>query len=173
MKNWFWWLVGAAILIAILDSKSDRAPIATQSATQANEYPRTMPSTSSQSSTYPVGYGAQNSYASAPDVGAETNPNAYPDPSYRHPQSASRVGSSTFYSDGTTAQRIGDATFYSDGTTAQRIGDSTFYSDGTTAQQIGDSTFYSDGTTAQRIGDATFNSDGTTCQTIGDSTFCN
>lgn len=88
-------------------------------------------------------------------------------------RSATRIGDSYFFEDGTTATRIGDSTFYSDGTTATRVGDTTFFSDSTMATRVGDHTFYSDGTTATRIGDHTFLSNGTTCTTIGESTFCN
>ena len=173
MKNWFLWLVGAAIVIALLDNKSNNAPSQTRSTAQTYQPTSESREGPPQLSAYPVESGVNSGYSIPPYEESEPAQGSHPDPSYRHPQSSNRIGNATFYTDGTTAQRIGDATFYSDGTTAQRIGDSTFYSDGTTAQRIGDATFYSDGTTAQRIGDATFYSDGTTCQTIGDSTFCN
>ena len=172
MKNWFLWLVGAAIVISAISKGSNDEPQPRRHSNQSYEAPADIAAARASPQLASEMLVEQSSSDYATDEEGESEI-AYSDQPYRRPQSANHIGGTTFYSDGTTAQRIGDATFYSDGTTAQRIGDSTFYSDGTTAQRIGDATFYSDGTTAQKIGDATFFSDGTTCQTIGDSTFCN
>ena len=57
-----------------------------------------------------------------------------------------------------------------------KIGNTTFGSDGTTYNRIGNTTYGSDGTTSNRIGNTQFingPNGTTTCNKIGNTTYCN
>lgn len=78
-----------------------------------------------------------------------------------------------------TATKIGGTTYYSDGTTATRIGGTTYFSDGTTASSIGGTTYFSNPNgfngTANTIGGTTYfngsNGFNATANTIGGTTY--
>lgn len=72
----------------------------------------------------------------------------------------------------TTATQVGDTTYFSDGTRADRVGNTLYFSDGRRADQVGDTTYFSDGSRADRVGNVLYRSDGTTCTQVGERTEC-
>jgi hypothetical protein len=84
-----------------------------------------------------------------------------------------KIGGTTFGSDGSTQTKIGNTTFGNSGSTATKIGNTTFGSSGSAYTKIGNTTFGNDGSTATKIGNTTFGNDGSTATKIGGSTFIN
>ena len=57
-------------------------------------------------------------------------------------------------------------------TTATQIGDTTYFSDGTRADRVGNTLYFSDGSRADQVGNVLYRSDGTTCTQVGERTEC-
>ncbi|MCX6719831.1 MAG: hypothetical protein NTV36_01875 [Candidatus Staskawiczbacteria bacterium] len=87
--------------------------------------------------------------------------------------SCTKIGNSTYCSDGTTYNQIGNTLYGSNGSTYNRIGNTTYGSGGSSCTKIGSSTYCSDGTTYNQIGNSLYGSDGSSYNKIGSTIYGN
>jgi len=85
--------------------------------------------------------------------------------------SCSKIGSSTYCSDGTSYTQIGNSLYGSDGSSYNTIGNTTYGSGGSSCTKIGSSTYCSDGTSYTQIGNSLYGSDGSSYNRIGSTIY--
>lgn len=71
-----------------------------------------------------------------------------------------------------TASQIGNSTYFSDGSSSMQIGNQAIHSDGSSSTVIGNSAYHSDGSSSMRIGDNVYNSNGSNCYISGRTVVC-